>query len=140
MSLSPSTLYYASALINLATIPKHFLVGQNHVSKSIAAIPPSPEFARGKSVAMNTWHHSMGMPFVIGKSRDTELLVATLNYKWGKSGGPRNFEHKMVLWGITITGTIVGYTYYRVKLFAGLGCLWVAPWLSSIALLWSTSR
>ncbi|EPE28337.1 hypothetical protein GLAREA_09457 [Glarea lozoyensis ATCC 20868] len=128
MSLTPSTLYYASAIINLATIPKHFLVGQNHVSKSIAAIPPTPDLARGKSVAMTTWHHSMGMLFVI----------ATLNYKWAKSGGPRNMEDKLVLWGITVTGTVIGYTYYKVKLFAGLGCLWVAPWLSSIALLWSS--
>ncbi|KAH3979757.1 hypothetical protein HBI24_000590 [Parastagonospora nodorum] len=128
MSFTPSTLYYASAAINLLTIPKHFLVGQQHVSKAIDAIPSTPQHVRGKSIAFTTWEYAMGALFV----------TATLNYKWGKTGGPRSFEDKVALWAITATGTVVGWTYYQVGMYVGLGCLWVAPWLSVAALVWSS--
>jgi len=67
-TFTPSTLYYASALINLLTIPKHFLVGQQHVSKAVDAIPSTPEHARGKSIAFTTWEYAMGALFVSGTS------------------------------------------------------------------------
>jgi hypothetical protein len=67
-TFTPSTLYYASALINLLTIPKHFLVGQQHVCPAVDAIPSTPDLARGKSVAFTTWEYAMGALFVSGTS------------------------------------------------------------------------
>lgn len=65
-------------------------------------------------------------------------IVATLNNKWGKTGGPRSFEDKVALWTITVTGTVVGWIYYQVGMYVGLSCLWVAPWLGVGALVWSS--
>jgi hypothetical protein len=67
MSFTPSTLYYASAVINLLTIPKHFLVGRAHVSPAVTAIPSTPQYARGKSIAFTTWEYAMGALFVSGE-------------------------------------------------------------------------
>jgi hypothetical protein len=66
MFFAPSTLYYAAAAIDLLTIPKHFLVGRQHVSKAVEAIPTTPQHARGKSVAFTTWEYAMGALFVSG--------------------------------------------------------------------------
>jgi hypothetical protein len=66
MSFTPSTLYYTAAAINLLTIPKHFLVGSQHVSKAVEAIPTTPQYARGKSVAFTTWEYTMEALFVSG--------------------------------------------------------------------------
>jgi len=61
----------------------------------------------------------------------------TLNYKWGKNGGPMSFKDRIALWTITVAGSLIGFKYYEAEMYVGLGCLWIAPWMSSAAMLWS---
>ncbi|KAF2631214.1 hypothetical protein BU25DRAFT_407743 [Macroventuria anomochaeta] len=69
--------------------------------------------------------------------RLTSAVYSNLNYKWGKNGGPKSFWGKVTLWTVTVAGSLVGFKYYKAQMYAGLGCLWVVPWMSSQSLLLS---
>ncbi|KAK2786168.1 hypothetical protein FQN51_003644 [Onygenales sp. PD_10] len=119
----PSTLYYASAFLCAITIPKHILVGYKHVYKSVAKIPPSPEYALGKALAPTTWDFGVG---ILG-------ILALLNYKWATTGGPGSWEENWVIYTYMGTGGFVGWQYFKINMFSPLGFLWVAPFMSTVA-------
>lgn len=66
MATIPSILYYTSAFVNAATIPKHISVGIKHVYKVVDQVPPSPELVLGKRVATTTWDFASGTLGILG--------------------------------------------------------------------------
>ncbi|KAI9930150.1 hypothetical protein ASPWEDRAFT_35433 [Aspergillus wentii DTO 134E9] len=119
-----ASLYYTSTLICLATTPKHISIGIHHVHKAIDQIPAIPESARGKALAPTTWDFSVG---VLG-------ILSLLNYKWATKGGPRTWEESAVIYTWMCTGAVIGWRYFRMKMYPGLGFLWLAPALSVLGM------
>ncbi|KAH8743157.1 hypothetical protein F5883DRAFT_570078 [Diaporthe sp. PMI_573] len=123
MAFSSSTLYYTAAALNIISIPGHYFFGIQHVDPAIAEIPISSELALGKATATTAWDMVNGMLAILG----------LLNYKWAKTGGPKPLEEKIIVWTTLALGSYVGLRYFKVKSYAGLGCLWAAPWLTAAA-------
>ncbi|KAH7042275.1 hypothetical protein B0J12DRAFT_674552 [Macrophomina phaseolina] len=123
MSFS-SSLYYLASAINAVSIPGHAIFGLQHVNPAIRSIPPAPELALGKATATTAWDMVNAML----------ATLALLNYQWAKTGGPKSFEEKAIVWTSMLAGSIVGWRYFKVKSYAGLGCLWLAPAFSLMAM------
>lgn len=64
------------------------------------------------------------------------FIVALLNIKWGRMAGVRTLEEKLIIWSTVIAGTLTGWRYFKVSAYAGLGCLWLAPWMTLGAMLY----
>lgn len=62
-------------------------------------------------------------------------LSALLNIQWARTGSPKTLEEKLIVWTTAIAGTLTGIRYFRARSYAGLGCLWVAPWMTAGAML-----
>ncbi|KAH2906836.1 hypothetical protein LV164_006392 [Aspergillus fumigatus] len=125
MSFIPTTLYYASAAIHAVSIPGHVLFGIREVDPAIATIPPSEKHALGKATATTAW------------DMVNALLAASalLNIQWSRVG-VRTLEEKAIIWTTVLAGTFTGWRYFKVRSYAGLGCLWVAPWLTAGAMVY----
>lgn len=50
--------------------------------------------------------------------------------------GVRTLEEKLIIWSTVIAGTLTGWRYFKVSAYAGLGCLWLAPWMTLGAMLY----
>ncbi|GFF32560.1 hypothetical protein IFM61606_10829 [Aspergillus udagawae] len=125
MSFIPTTLYYASAAINAVSIPGHILFGIREVDPAIASIPSNEKHALGKATATTAW------------DMVNALLAASalLNIQWSRVG-VRTLEEKAIIWTTVLAGTLTGWRYFKVRSYAGLGCLWVAPWLTAGAMMY----
>ena len=77
MYSTSSIFYSAAALINLATTPKHFLVGQILISKSTSPTPASAELAKDKAVIKPTQDYATGSLLIVDRSNRIDSLVAT---------------------------------------------------------------
>ncbi|OJI83199.1 hypothetical protein ASPTUDRAFT_67223 [Aspergillus tubingensis CBS 134.48] len=101
MSLIPTTLYYAAAVINAISIPGHISFGINEVDPAIAEIP---------------------------EDRNAPVVVSSLllNIKWSKYG-VRTWEEKIIIGTSVLAGTLTGWRYFEMRCYGGLGCLWAAP-------------
>ncbi|GAQ44564.1 hypothetical protein AtubIFM56815_004769 [Aspergillus tubingensis] len=119
MSLIPTTLYYAAAVINAISIPGHISFGINEVDPAIAKIPEDRKHALGKATVTTAW------------DMVNALLAASvlLNIKWSKYG-VRTWEEKIIIGTSVVAGTLTGWRYFKVRSYGGLGCLWAAPWFT----------
>lgn len=147
MSLSfiPTTLYYASAAIHAVSIPGHIVFGIKHVDPAVSRIPSDPELAIGKATATTAWdmvNALLGASGITFSSTFVRLgvlmaliFVALLNVQWARVG-VRTFEEQVIVWTTVLAGSLVGTRYFRVQSYAGLGCLWVAPWMTLGAMVW----
>ncbi|KAK7535777.1 uncharacterized protein J3D65DRAFT_668259 [Phyllosticta citribraziliensis] len=122
----PSTLYYLSAALNVLTIPKHVAVGFRNIYPAVESIPPSASLGKPKHIIGPTWDYSNA----------TLVALTAMNILWARKGGPSSVEEKWVLWTSVVGGAVVGWQYWRCKMYAGLGTLWGAPALSLAAMLW----
>ncbi|KAL4746830.1 hypothetical protein BDW68DRAFT_195232 [Aspergillus falconensis] len=125
MTFFPTTLYYASAAINVISIPGHILFGIDQVDPAVASIPSNKELALGKATATTAW------------DMVNALLAASalLNIQWSRVG-VRTLEEKAIILATVLAGTLTGWRYFKARAYAGLGCLWVAPWLTAGALMY----
>ncbi|RJE25257.1 hypothetical protein PHISCL_02407 [Aspergillus sclerotialis] len=125
MAFFSTTLYYASAAINAISVPGHVLFGINQVDPAVASIPSDEELALGKATATTAW------------DMVNTLLAASalLNIQWSRVG-VRTLEEKAIIWTTVFAGTLTGWRYFKVRSYAGLGCLWVAPWLTAGAMIY----
>ncbi|KAI5361253.1 hypothetical protein Slin15195_G123660 [Septoria linicola] len=127
MSVSPSSLYYGSALLYAATIPKHTLVGLNSVAPAVSTIAEdTPTNRKMKLLLTPTWLHC-----------NLWLVTsALLSAKWARLGGPSSTEEKAIVWAQLVVGGVVGWQYFKHNMYVGLGCLWAAPVAGAAALIW----
>ncbi|GAD94322.1 hypothetical protein AFUA_8G02190 [Paecilomyces variotii No. 5] len=116
MSLTPSTLYYASAAINAISIPGHIMFGIKEVDPAIATIPSEGKNALGKATATTAWDMVNAL-FAVS---------ALLNIQWARVT-VRTTEEKLMIWTMMIAGAYTGWRYYRQRSYGALGCLWFAP-------------
>lgn len=147
MSFIPNTLYYASAAIHAISIPGHIIFGINEVDPAIAAIPSDSEHALGKATATTAWDMvnallaASGRPSRIIISMRPSLLLtfdsflALLNIQWARVT-VRTTEEKLIVWTTVVAGAFVGWRYFKHRAYAGLGCLWFAPWMTLSAMIY----
>ncbi|KAF2135491.1 uncharacterized protein K452DRAFT_239283 [Aplosporella prunicola CBS 121167] len=125
---TPSTFYYLSAATMALTIPKHIATGFSVIYPALAQIPStSRENEIAKGVAGPTWDYAVV----------ATVVLAALNAKWARLGGPRTLEEKLILWSSVLGSAVLGWQYWKVGMAVALPVLWGAPALSVVATLWS---
>lgn len=141
MALQPSALYYTSAFLFAATIPKHTLVGLQKVDPAVNTISGS-QHEKTKKLLTPTWFHSnlwlitSGMPMRMYSLYVDSQDIALLSVKWARSGGPRSTEEKAIVWSQLAIGAVTGWQYFKHNMPVGLACLWAAPVATVAAMLW----
>ncbi|EEU36168.1 uncharacterized protein NECHADRAFT_87073 [Fusarium vanettenii 77-13-4] len=124
MASLKSSLFYGAAAVNLLIIPKHLKVGATNVSSAIQTIPEdSPVVKRGKEVVRTAWDLTNG----------SLVILALLNYRWAKAGGPGSLEEKLMIVASALSGWYVGVQYFKIGMYIPLSVLWVAPVASLVA-------
>ncbi|PKX90042.1 uncharacterized protein P174DRAFT_377507, partial [Aspergillus novofumigatus IBT 16806] len=107
------------------SIPGHIMFGIKEVDPAIAAIPSDEKHALGKATATTAW------------DMVNALLAASalLNIQWSRPG-VRTLEEKAIIAATVLAGTLTGWRYFKVRSYVGLGCLWIAPWLTAGAVIY----
>jgi hypothetical protein len=59
-------------------------------------------------------------------SLDHAILMnyaALLNWQWGRTGGPKTNEEKLIFWTLVVNGSVDGATYISGGMYGPLGCM-----------------